>query len=33
MTLKGVKQLNAPMVTALLDGRGAGEKPAQVATR
>jgi UrcA family protein len=33
ITLKGVKQLNAPMVTALLDGRGAGEKPAQVATR
>jgi UrcA family protein len=31
MTRKGVKKLNAPMVTALLDGRTAGEKPARIA--
>jgi len=31
MTGKSVKQLNAPMVTALLDDRSNGEKPAQVA--
>lgn len=27
MTHKGVTQLNAPLVTALLDGRAAGERP------
>ncbi|CAN7641821.1 UrcA family protein [Phenylobacterium sp. LjRoot225] len=31
MTRKGVKQLNAPMVTALVGDRAAGEKLAQVA--
>jgi hypothetical protein len=30
MTRKSVKQLNAPMVTALLDG---GAKPSQLAAR
>lgn len=31
MTLKSVKQLNAPMVTALLQGAGVTDKPAQLA--
>lgn len=33
MTRKSVKQLNAPMVTALLGGGASVEKPAQVASR
>jgi len=31
MTLKSVKQLNAPMVTALLQGAAVTEKPSQLA--
>ena len=33
MTLKSVKQLNAPMVTALLQGAAVTDKPTQFAAR